>query len=191
MADRGATAAALAEMAKASNQPVHLLQVALDAPTGTIYATDAYKDIEWGGNIYTALGHLLSFSDIEETAELQVASLTVTLSGVDQAYISLFLSEHYIDRALRIYTGFLDSSDTLIADPVLIFDGRMDQPVIQEDPDAGTSVVAVRATNAWVDFERRPGRHTNHQEQQIWFPGDRGFEFASEIVKDIVWGRPA
>jgi len=33
------------------------------------------------------------------------------------------------------------------------------------------------------------GRHTNHEENIIHFEGDKGFEFSSEIVKDIKWGK--
>jgi len=136
-----------------------------------------------------ALGHCVGFSDIEESAELQVANLTAQLSGVDQSVISAVLAEDYIDRPLRIYKGFLDANMTVIASPVLIFEGRMDSPAIEENPDDGSCIVSVSATNAWVDFERLSGRHTNHEEQQLFFPGDMGFEFVSEITSEITWGR--
>ena len=40
----------------------------------------------------------------------------------------------------------------------------------------------------WVDFQRTPGRHTNDPEEQIWFPGDRGFKFVTNINQQIKWG---
>ena len=83
----------------------------------------------------------------------------------------------------------MDSAQALVIDPVLIFEGRMDSPVISENPDSGNSTISISATNSWVDFERKTGRHTNHEEQQIHFAGDKGFEFASEIITDIVWGK--
>jgi hypothetical protein len=52
--------------------------------------------------------------------------------------------------------------------------------------------VRVRATSLFADFERRTGRHTNDAEQQIHYPGDKGFEFVSELRdKQINWGRDA
>ena len=88
-----------------------------------------------------------------------------------------------------IYKAFLSTvDDSLIANPLLIFDGRMDAPIISEDPNSGTCTVAVNATNAWVDFERKPGRKTSHAEQQLAFSGDLGMEFASEVVKELLWG---
>lgn len=185
--DRGSTPAFQTEIAKAQNQPVHLVEVELDS--GTVYMTDAYRTITYDGNDYLKLGHFLSFSDIEEAAEVIVSSMTISLSAVDQTWVSTFLQNDYIDRVVKVYTAFLDSNQALIVDPVLIFEGRIDSPVINEDPEAGTSSIAVSVTNAWIDFSRKTGRHTNHEEQQVFFAGDMGFEFASEIVKDVIWGR--
>ena len=187
MADRGATSAVLTELGKSQNQPFHLVDIMLDS--APVYITDAWKELVWSSHTYTALGHLLSFSDIEESSELRVTNMTAQLSGVDQSLISAVLSYKYIDRPLRVYKGFLDDNVAIIANPILIFEGRMDAPVIAENPDDGSCVVSITATNAWVDFERKSGRHTNHEEQQLFFPGDKGFEFVSEITKEITWGR--
>ncbi|MBT4080289.1 MAG: DUF2163 domain-containing protein [Gammaproteobacteria bacterium] len=184
--DRGSTAAFQAEVAKSQNRPVHFVSTHLDS--GTTYMTDSYRDIIYDGNTYGAVGAWLDFSDIEETAEVIVSSVTISLSGVDQTWISAVLQENYIDRTIKIYKGFLNSSQALITDPILIFEGRIDQPIINENPDSGQSTVSMSATNAWVDFSRKTGRHSNHEEQQIHFSGDMGFEFASEIVRDIPWG---
>jgi len=187
MSNRNASAAVIAEIEKSANQPFHLFQFVFDSET--VYITDAYTDVVWDGNTYLKAGHFLEFSDIEEAATLQVSQINISLSGVDQTWISLFLSYDYIDRTAIIYKAFFDADMAVVADPFLIFDGRMDEPVIDEDPDTGKSVVSVKATNHWVDFERIPGRHTNHEEQQIHYPGDMFFAFASEVVKDILWGR--
>lgn len=185
--DRGSTSAFQTEVVKLQNRPVHLIEVYFDDET--VYMTDAFKDISYNSNTYTAVGHFMGFSDIEEAAEVIVSSVTLSLGGIDQVWISRVLNKAYIDRTVKVYTAFLDDSQDLVIDPVLIFEGRMDTPTISEDPDAGTSSVSVTATNAWVDFSRTTGRHTNHEEQQIHFAGDKGFEFASEIVSDIKWGK--
>ena len=185
--DRGSTAAFQAEIVKGQNQPVHLLSIGFDS--GTVYINDAYKSITFDGNEYLGVGKFLGFSDIEETADLAVASLNIALSGIDQTYLSYYLTEDYIDREVRIYLAFLDTNQDLVINPVLIFDGRINSPTLNENPDTGESTLTVNVSNAWVDFERRSGRHTNHEEQQIYFSGDKGFEFASEVVTDMKWGR--
>jgi hypothetical protein len=185
--DRSASASALTEISAQSNFPVHLVQLVFD--DDTYYMTDAVRTIEWDSNEYTALGHFLGFSDIEETAELQVSSVTGSLSGVDQVYVSLFLSENYIDRTVNIYKAFLNNAEAVISDPVLIFSGRISGVSIAENPDDGSCTIGMEVASQWVDFERRPGRHTTDSEQQIYFDGDKGFEFASEINKEILWGK--
>jgi len=175
------------EADKDANRPVHLVSVHFDAQT--TYTTDAFHQITWDGNTYNPAGGLLQISDISEQAKVVVSTVNVSLSGVDQTYLSLVLAEDYIDRPLKIYLGFLDDVGAWVADPILMLEGRMDAPKIVEDPSKGTSVVSIAATNAWVDFERNTGRHTNHEEQQTYFAGDKGFQFASEIQKDIPWGR--
>lgn len=186
--NRNSTSSFQTEVAKDQNRPVHLVSVHFDDEV--VYMNDGYKDIVYDSNTYQAVGHFMGFSDIEEAAEVMVSSMTISLSGVDQVWVSNVLNKEYIDRTVKIYTAFLDSAQALIVDPVLIFEGRMDSPNISEDPNGGQSSVSVSATNAWVDFSRTTGRHTNHEETQIHFPGDKGFEFASEIVKDVIWGKP-
>jgi hypothetical protein len=186
--NRGASAAALAQIAAASNRPFHLFEIYLDGATAR--STDAFRNIDWGGNTYYALGHYLDFGGVEETAELQVNSVRLTLSGVDGVYVSLFMTHNYIDRRMVIRKAFLAADDSVVVDPFPLFDGRCDAPEINEDPSNGQCTVGFTAASHWVDFERKPGRHTNHDEQQIWFPGDMGFEYVSQIGNtEMKWGK--
>ena len=184
--DRGSSSAFQTEIVKGQNRPVHLVSVHFD--NEIVYMTDAYKAITFASNNYQAYGEFLNFSDIEEAAEVMVSSITLSLSGVQTTWVSRLLNYQYIDRTVKIYTAFLNDTQALIVDPVLIFEGRMDAPIISENPDDGTASVSVSATNAWVDFGRITGRHTNHEETQIHYAGDRGFEYSSELIADIAWG---
>jgi len=184
--NRGASAAVQAEVAKRANAPFHLFELYLDG--ATTYATDAFRTIEWNGNPYPAAGHFIGFDGVEETNDLSVSQARVSLSGVDQTEIAAILQHAYIDRRLVIRKAFFDASSGVIVDPFPLFEGRCDAPVIVEDPDVGSVTVTITAASHWVDFERKPGRHTNDAEQQIWFPGDKGFEFISQLNKQIKWG---
>ena len=186
MANRGSTTAFQNEIVKDQSHPLHLIEVYLDS--ATYYVTDNFRSITYNSNEYTALGFFLNFANIEETTEVTAQRITLSLSGVDQTYTNLFLSENYVDRRVVIRKAFLDTSNALIADPVVIFDGRMDNPIITEDTDTGLASIAVTVSNQFVDFEKTPGRYTNNENQQLYYPGDRGFEYASQIIKDIVWG---
>lgn len=186
--DRGSTSEFQNEVVKPENMPVHLVSVHLDGEI--IYLNDSYKTIAYDDNDYLGVGYFMSFSDIEEASEIMVSTMTLALSGIDKTMINLVLNNNYINRVVRVYTAFLDvNSHVLVINPVLIFEGQMDTPTIIEDPDGGNSTVSVSATNAWVDFNRKTGRHANNEEQQVLFPGDKGFEFASQNVTTLIWGR--
>lgn len=184
--DRGASAAFVAEILKSRNQPVYLVEVWFDDVT--IRMTDGWVNVVWNGNTYTANGYYLGFSGLSETSDMTIPNVTVQVSAVDQTWISIALSKPYIDRRIAIYKAFLDYTCVLISSPLLIFDGRIDTMEITDAPDHGSCTIAVTASSQWVDFQRTPGRHTNDDEEQIWYPGDRGFQFVTNINQQIKWG---
>jgi hypothetical protein len=188
MAGRSMTVAAKAQASAAKLQIAHLVEVYFDSPTGTLTLTDAHRNLVYGGNTYLGAGYLLGMTAIQETAEALVHQLTVTFSGVDQVWIANVLTEAFMDRRLVVRRAFINpTSDALVADPVLVFDGRMDAPSIAEDPEAGTCTVAVTATNHWTDFLRRPGRHTASAEHQIFFPDDPSFDLLTTLRDPVKW----
>ena len=175
--DRGSTSAFQTEIVKSANKPFHLVNLSFDSID--YYLSDAYIPVTFSGNEYTPTGSFLSFSDIVETTETNIESITIALSGVDTTFLSAFLSDEYLDRTVEIYKAFLDSNDTLVSSPLLIFNGRINNPVIKEDVDAGTSTVSVSASSLFVDFEKISARFTNNESQQSFFAGDTGFRFSS------------
>lgn len=195
MTARGASVAVLAEMAKAQNAPFHLIEIRLDtADGGTVYMCDGSRAVVFGGNTYLAMGHFLSYSGVSESADSKISTAALALSGVDQTMVSLVLTKQYIDRQLVIYKGFLDTTtDVLLVDPIAIFNGRMDDPAIQEDPAAGSCTVAISATDAFSDFTRLIGRHTNPNDQATaGFASDRGLDLVAALAGQtttLIWGR--
>lgn len=193
--NRGSTAAVQAEWAKAQNQPAHLVEVRFDAADGgSVRLTDAWRNVDWNGNTYFALGHLLGFEGLLESVDLRVVDVTLLLSGVDQTWIALILGKQYIDRRLLVYQMFFDqTTEQLIVDPVMIHDGRMDEPSIDEDPSSGKCVVSIKSRDQFADFERLSGRHTNPNDQNLFFPSDRGFDMNAQMVGqrfELMWGAP-
>jgi hypothetical protein len=184
--DRGSTGAFQTEIVKSANKPFHLVKLSFDDVS--YFLSDAYIPVTYDSNTYTPTGSFLAFSDIVETIEANIETISISLSGVDTTYINLFLEGGYLDRTVQIYKAFLDSSDALVSDPLLIFEGRLNNPVIKEDVEAGTSTIAVQASSLFVDFDRINTRFTNNESQQSFFSGDTGFRFSSVVVKELNWG---
>lgn len=153
----------------------------------TVDTNIASMGIGNGVQTFTALGPFLQFGNVDESADFQINSVTVTLGGVRDADLALFLDNQYLDQPIKIFRVWYTSDGALIDDPVMIFDGRIDKPVISDDPENGITI-GCAASSQWVDYERRAGRHTNPSEQKFFFPTDTGFKFANIAIKDLKWG---
>ena len=167
-----------------------------------VYMTDCYKDLslDIDGSVksYQATGNLMSFDTVQESTDLQISKLTVTLSGVDRTFTSALLSYEYLDQPIKVYKVFLDDNEQIQHVPLLSFSGNIDTPIITDDPTSGTSTISLSAASTFVDFERRSGRKTNQSEQDLYnsvntvngsvIP-DTGFEYNTNSTVDIWWGR--
>ena len=170
MANRSSTAAFQTEIVKDQNQPIHLVEIHFDSPTGTQYLTDAFISITYDSNTYSPLGYFLTFSNIDETSQLQVNGIYLNISGVDQTYISHVLDEDFVDRKVIIRKAFLSTTDdSLIADPIIIFQGNTNSPSISEAQDEGLCTVSIEVANQFVDFEKTGGRYTNSESQKMFY----------------------
>lgn len=181
---RSINAATLSALQSDAIRLCHLVQ--LDFST-TVYITDNYHEVSYGGNDFIPAGNLLDIGQPQETQDLRVGSISIVLSGVEQSYISFFVSQDYINRRARIWKAILDESGEVIGDPILTFDGQITGYSIQDGED--TSTIEMNCASHWADFEKKSGRLTNTNSQIYFFPTDTGFEFAANSIKDIKWGR--
>lgn len=186
MADRGMSAAMLAEIAKSEVLTCLLVEMYVDS--GTLYFTDAYMDLTWNSNTYSSAGNFLSISDITESINDEIPSISLVLSGVPAANVAIALSQDVIDRQVIIRRAYLDASYLVITDPLELFNGNISSyPTIRDN--RGSSSISFDVSSHWADFERVAGRRTNNEDHQVDYPGDTFFLFASEIIKDAPWGR--
>ena len=146
-------------------------------------------NITFSGDIYQGNGWLHDVSPIKETTKTEAVGARVTLTGVPLELISLVLQNNLEQGASgKIWLGFLNSAEALIADPHLIFEGDFDYTTIQ---DSGTTAeISVHYESTQVAL-RRPKTHRYTDEgQQALFPNDRGFEYVA-FLKDWsgFWGQ--
>ena len=181
---RTLTTAVKNELATDSLQPITLVYINV----GTGYRfTDHYKDVTYDSNTYSASSLFTNISSVKESSEIEISNMTVSFSGADQTIISLFLNNNYMEKEAEIYKGFLDNNEQVIADPFLLFKGRIESFSIDESIEQSNANIVL--ASHWSDFSKINGRKTNTNSQQLHFANDLGFEFASQTVQDIKWGR--
>ena len=181
---RGLTSAVNTELATDSLNPVTL--VYLGVGSGSRY-TDHYKDITYDSNTYSASSLFLNASSVSESSEVEITNIQLKFSGADQSIISLFLNNNYMSKDVEVYKGFLDSSQALISDPFTLFKGKIESFSVDEE--INNSTVNISVASHWADFERIQGRKTNTNSQQIYFDADVGFDYASQAIAELRWGR--
>lgn len=185
---RGLTSAVKTELATGNINPVHLIHLNFSTP---VYLTDCSfpltSSISGSSQTYLASGHILGIGNTQEGSEPIKNSLNLSLSGVDQTYIAVALNENIINDTVKIYRGFLDISNALIADPFLLYEGFIDQYSIEDDTQ--TAGIGLSITSHWGNFEKVSGRRSSDNSQQRFFSSDKGFEFSALTVQDIRWGR--
>lgn len=181
---RSIDASVITELAKDDFNWVSLLYLGFSSP---IYLTDAGRDVDSGGQTYTSSANMLSIGRVQEHADMRVGNLPIELSAADQTYVSLFLSNDYIDVRVQYYKALLDDSWALIGSAVQVFDGRISGFKIDEK--GSSSKITIDCASHWANFEAINGRKTNDSSQKIHFSTDEGMAFASHNVRDIRWGR--
>lgn len=167
--------------------PIMLVEALFDS--GAVRLWTGIGDLSWNGQTWTGAGSLLGVADVQETAEIRATGVDVALSGVPSTLVSLALAEPYQGRLCNIYLGALDVGTlAVLADPYLIFAGRMDVMTLEEG--AETATIALSVESRLIDLEVARERRYEHQDQIVDAPTDKFFEFTTGLVDArILWGR--
>lgn len=136
---------------------------------------------------YKTNGFILGLDGVKETSNLNIGSLTLGVSSVNQTLISDMLANGHLNRRVKIRRAFLDSNNDLIPNAIFqVYSGRIDGMNITESGE--DSVMELSVANHWSDFNRDNGRQTNNASQQHHFENDLSMEFAPQTGKKLLWG---
>lgn len=187
---RGLSSANANAASAAVVRPVYLAR--MNYASEDVLVTSAPFNIKWDWNgddvveEFLGVGGLGGMSSVQESSAIQTYSVTLELSGIPDEALYMALNEHYQGRDCRIWKGFLDENHQFVDTPFVLFRGRMDTQTIDLVEKKISLVVHSRLTD-W--FRPRVRRFTN-EDQQGEYPGDKGFEFVSQMVeKQLIWGQ--
>lgn len=192
MASRNLTAGMLAAIAASKVYPALFAEMefaASGSPDGTEYLrlwTGAGSKA-WNGYTWTGAGQMLSISPITESRRVEAIGFTVTLTGLRQLDLERVLNRARQGRACTVWLACMDANGTIVVDPYQLQKGKMDYPMTQDSGD--TCTISAQFESRLIDLEKARNRRYTHDDQQIDYPGDLGFEFVPSLQDaQILWG---
>lgn len=166
--------------------PALFLKAEFDS--GTVRMWTGIGDKIFNAETYNGVGHFLGVDQIEETQELRAAASKFRLAGIPSGLLSIALAEPYQNRPIALWFAFLDKeTKALIADPCLVFKGKMDLMEISEDGE--TAEITINAESDLIDLRTIRERKYTPEDQKAIYPDDLGLDFVPSIQDvQITWG---
>ena len=156
-------------------------------PAGFIRLWNGVGDLTFGSNVFNGNGWLERVDGGAEMDDVSAQSMNITLTGMPPEILSVVLNAQQ-GYSGKLWVGALAESGALVADPYLMFVGKLDVPTIDES--STYPRVTITYESRLVDFDRaREYRFTNDS-QKSFYPTDRGFEYVRKAAKwDGFWGQ--
>jgi hypothetical protein len=153
--------------------------------SGAVRLNGSATDLVVDGQLFLGVGLLGAITTVTETADLQSAGISLTLSGVPRDAVTLARSDAYQNRRATVWEVLLDQASGTVIASAIIFRGRMDQMNIRLGE---VATVEVTAEDRLTDMDRAALTRYTDEDQRRRYPTDRGFEFVSATAeKEIIW----
>ena len=191
----------IAALSSGDIEPFFAFKMEFDTTTLRLYT--GLGDITIGSDTYTGVGSLLSFTNVEESADIGAKSVTITLSGIPSTNLSLALTEPYQGREVTILFGIRNANTVFLVDQngliditessepdasSTLFVGYIDQMDITEGPE--TSSISVVLESKLLELERTRVLRYTSAIQKALYSGDKGFDFVDQLqTQTFNWGR--
>jgi hypothetical protein len=141
------------------------LLVTMQFATDTAYCWTGLGPLVWNGMTFQGVGELGSISNISEDSEVEAKGITLTLSGIPSDMMTEVLNEVHVLGNVQVWFALFNEDLTLIADPILSYQGKMDAPTLNDDQQTCTATIAVE--NVLVDLNRACYRRYTNDDQQM------------------------
>jgi len=176
----------------AGDSLIGALLIDIETGSGTTRWTDNSFDIEFGGNTYQAQGNFLNISERDETAELQIHSVNISISALTTANVTTYATSSQINKSVEIRRVFLDpTTNGLLGNGTtdtgyLLFKGKIAGYSVTNNQNFAD--IQLQVSSQFINFNRKNGRRTNQQNFQREHPNDHSMEYSHETLSEIKWG---
>jgi len=164
-------------------EPYYAVELFFDS--GTLRFWTGIGDRTIDSNTYTGTGSLLNIGSADEVNDLSAKSMSLSLTGLDSAIVSLVLQEPYQRRQAKVYLG-----EKSVSEVVQIFSGQMNTMSVDDAPDAATVTLVIESK--LVELERAANWRYTDENHKSRYSGDTFFSYVQAIQDaQVAWGRSA
>jgi hypothetical protein len=150
------------------------------------------SDLALGGSVtWQGIGKsgvLVAIEGLEDSSNLSSSDMSITVSGVDPAVMTVFKDEDradYINRLMCIYAQFCDADYQPLCPPYALRAGIMGTMTVDmvQDAQSGswTRTIKLPASNIFSGRSSAKSSFYTDRDQQKRHPGDKFFQFVSTL----------
>ena len=159
--------------------------------TATYTFCNAAAPITVGGITFTNLGILLSVGNVQQDIKATSNDMTVSLTGINPAMVSLILGTNIKGSLVEIWRGFFDSNNQIITTPTTQFikryQGIINNISIKEDWNeeirSRVATCSLSCSSMRRILENRiSGVKTNTKSWQFVYPNDTSMDRVAQIA---------
>jgi hypothetical protein len=163
----------------------------LGSPTAVYTYCNAGGPVIVGGITFSNLGSLMSVGDVQRDIKATSDDMTIALTGLNPANISIILSATIKGSIVEIWRGFLDSNNQIITTPTTQFfkryQGIINNVSITEDYNMEArmriATCSISCSSMRRILENRiSGVKTNQKSWQEFYPSDTSMNRVAEIT---------
>lgn len=168
-------------------RPFYLLEMATSG--ATLRYSTLSRDITWDSQTWLGNGLIKNISGVRETQDIGVEGVQIDIAGEPSSIVSLALQSLKQNKIATLRFGFLDTDDTVIPDPFVLFKGIVDSCSLIDAPEEAT--VSIFLESEIATASRPSGLRYNHESQQELHSGDLLLEYMEQLQDwSGYWGRP-
>jgi hypothetical protein len=183
------TTAMMTAISAKSWQPIILIQAQFSS--GTVYLWSGFGSISWNSHTWIGMSALMGIGQtIEDGSTVEARGISITLSGFDSTLLADAMSDVQLGLPVTIWLGALSGPGAVIADPIMLWSGGMDRPMV--DLDGQTSTITLNCENLLVSMDVAVDRRYTIEDQNRDYPGDLGMMFINSLQETTMyWGTVA
>jgi len=152
----------------------YVIFVALDFPSGILYAHNGQGTYSYGGNDYVGVGAYGSISVLNESVDIVDNPITLTLSSITTEIIEAIRNDNIYGRDATISVGSINEHMELLGTPTVWIDGYMEKKALNI---GDTDTVSITIQDDSAKLNQRNNKRFTLEDHQAEHPGDLFLEF--------------